>query len=183
MYAWLGTCDITEKISRKEGWIDIRYSTEGKATRKLIEQYQELKDFVFSKQGTIKFITLPTYSTVIYNKNKKHKKPEKFESSDSKILRELNELNGRIIELNKSLGRNTLQFHLDLRKNRSGRKPDLPSRKSIHWHLLKDGLHPKRALAKKWLRRLEIDIVSECWTDPEIVSLEVDPQEAQSAGL
>lgn len=183
VYVWLGTCDITEKISHRKGWIDVRYATEGEATRKIIKQYHKLQEFVFSKQGTVKFITIPTYSSVLYNKNKNHKQPDKFERSDKKISSEVNKLNEQIIELNNSLGRNTLQFHRDIIKNRPNKNKNKPSRETVNWHLLKDGLHPNKVLARKWLRRLELDIVSECWSDPDFVSLRVDPQEAQSTDL
>lgn len=89
------------------------------------------------------------------------------------MIEEINGLNQRIYDLNQSLGRNTLQFHLDIVKVR-GR-----GRQSFNYNLLKDGIHPDSQLSEKWLRRLELDIVNECWSDatPDVLTLNVDPQE------
>lgn len=43
-----------------------------------------------------------------------------------------------------------------------------------------DGLHSKRLLAQKWLRRLQFDIIKECWVNNEAFAIHVDPQELQS---
>lgn len=82
---------------------------------------------------------------------------------------EITGLNQQIDDLNQSLGRNTVQFHLDILKVR-GR---------FNYNLLKDGIHPDSQLSEKWLRRLELDIVNECWSDatPDVLTLNVDPQE------
>lgn len=93
--------------------------------------------------------------------------------TDKSIKEEIVLLNQQIFDLNQSLGRNTLQFHLDIVKVRG------QGRQSINYSLLKDGIHPDNLLSEKWLRRLELDIVKECWIDttPDLLTLKVDPQE------
>lgn len=174
LYIWLGTCDITKRISYSKGFIDKRYEGIGEATEKILVQYTRIKEFIFQKQGTIKFICVPPYSVSAYNKDRRHKHPEKFFDSDNFVKQEVQLLNRKIEELNTSLGRNTLKFQTDIIKTRSG------NRQSINYHLLRDGLHPKRILAKKWLRRLQLDVCKECWLDKETFSVHVDPQELQA---
>ncbi|CAC5383974.1 unnamed protein product [Mytilus coruscus] len=47
LYIWLGTCDITERISQSKGYIDKRYKNLGDATDKILVQYNRIKDFAF----------------------------------------------------------------------------------------------------------------------------------------
>lgn len=174
LYIWIGTCDITKKISSTKGYIDKRYQEFGEATNKILEQFDRIKDFIFQRQGTIKFICIPPYSASIYNRYRRHRHPERFQTTDDFIKEEVKHLNTRIQEYNTAIGRNTLKFQTDIIKTRSN------NRQSIHFHLLRDGLHPKRILAKKWLRRLQLDVCNECWLDNETLSIHVDPQELQS---
>lgn len=177
VYVWLGVCDITKKIHRGPGHrqrqIELRYNSLGAATTNILEQFDRIKNVVISKQGFLKFITIPVYSAKLYNTYLGHPNPENFETTDKFLIEEINGLNQRIYDLNQSLGRNTLQFHLDIVKVR-GR-----GRQSFNYNLLKDGIHPDSQLSEKWLRRLELDIVNECWSDatPDVLTLNVDPQE------
>lgn len=77
-------------------------------------------------------------------------------------------LNQHIEQINLQLGRNTLKFNADLRDTRRGKK-------RYFFELLPDGLHPGCFLAQRWLQRLELDIVRECFPPKDTV--EVDEQE------
>ena len=177
VYVWLGVCDITKKTRRdhnhRSQQIDLRYSSVGTATENIIEQFRRIQNFVISKQGSLKFITVPVYSAIRYNSYLGHPHAESFEATDKSIKEEIALLNQQIFDLNQSLGRNTLQFHLDIVKVRG------QGRQSINYSLLKDGIHPDNLLSEKWLRRLELDIVKECWIDTthDLLTLKVDPQE------
>ena len=61
-------------------------------------------------------------------------------------------------------------------KTRKGRGPQNNASK-----LLTDGVHPCEVLARMWLRRLELDIVKDCF-DPEL-QVAVDPQEVLAANF
>lgn len=171
VYVWTGTCDITKK--RSHHIVDLRYKEHGTATERIIEQYDKLITSVCSSGGFVKFICSPAYSCSIYNKQRHHQSTDGFKNTDSAIIKETDELNSRIKALNDQFGRNTLQFNLDLVKERSR------ARKSINFHLLKDGIHPDTILAKKWLRRLELDVIKECWIGDKFI-VSVDPQELLS---
>ena len=83
----------------------------------------------------------------------------KSQIQTTSLKKEVEALNKAIEETNTSLGRNTLKFQSDIIKTRSG------NRQNINFHLLKDGLHPKQLLAKKRLRRLQLDIVNSANTN------------------
>lgn len=104
----------------------MRYNSLGAATTNILEQFDRFKNFVISKQGFLKFITIPVYSAKLYNS---------YNLGTG--------LNQQIYDLNQSLGRNTLQFHLDIVKVR-GR-----GRQSFNYNLLKDGIHPDSQLSEK----------------------------------
>lgn len=170
VYVWTGTNDITKKHSNI---VDLRYREKGKATQCIIQEFERLITFVCSNGGFIKFICSPAYSCSIYNNRRRRKSTESFKVTDSVIIEETELLNSHIKGLNDRFQRNTLHFNLDLVKERSR------TRKSINFHLLKDGIHPDTILAKKWLRRLELDIIKECWISDNFV-VSVDPQELLS---
>ena len=46
----------------------------------------------------------------------------------------------------------------------------------INYSLLEDGLHPGYLLSKKWLRKLQLDMIKETYQHSDTVSA-VDPQE------
>jgi hypothetical protein len=47
VYIWLGTCDITDKISQSKGYVDKRYENVGDAIYKILAQYQRVTEFIF----------------------------------------------------------------------------------------------------------------------------------------
>lgn len=83
------------------------------------------------------------YSAKLCNSYLGYPNPENFETTDKFLIEEITGLNQQIYDLNQSLGRNTLQFHLDIVKVR-GR-----GRQSFNYNLLKDGIHPDSQLSEK----------------------------------
>lgn len=123
VYVWLSVCDITNKIHRgpdhRQRQIELRYNSLGAATTNILEQFDRFKKVVISKQSSLKFITIPVYSAKLYNFYLGHPNPENFEAcTDKFLIEEITCLNQQIYDLNQSLGRNTLQFHLDIVKVR-----------------------------------------------------------------
>lgn len=158
VYFWGGTCDITKKQGK---CIQIR----GKATdiiSAIVEELHRAKDFVLSQNCRIKFIGVPFYLISLYNDVKGHRNPTVFLDSDTEVVDLLNQ---HIEQINLQLGRNTLKFNADLRDTRRGKK-------RYFFKLLPDGLHPGCLLAQKWLRRLELDIVRECYPPKDTVEVE-----------
>lgn len=147
-----GTCDTTKKQGK---YIQIR----GKATDvipAIVEELHGAKDFVLSQNCRFKFIGVPVYLVSLYNDIKGHRNPTVFLDADTEVESQVDLLNQHIEQINLQLGRNTLKFNADLRDTRRGKK-------RYFFELLPDGLHPGCSLAQKWLRRLELDIVRECY--------------------
>ena len=107
---------------------------------------------MLSHNCRIKFIGVPIYLVSLYN----DVKPTVFLDSDKEVELQVDLLNKHIEEINTQLGRNTLKFNADLRDTRRGKKRH-------YFELLPDGVHLSHLLAQKWLRRLELDIVRECY--------------------
>lgn len=149
VYFLVGTCDITKKQGK---YIQIR----GKATDvipAIVEELHRAKDFILSQNCRIKFIGVPVYLISLYNDIKGHRNLTVFLDSDTKVESQVDLLNQHIEQINLQLGRNTLKFNANFARH--------PTRKeAIFFELLPDGLHPGCLLAQKWLRRLELDIVS-----------------------
>ena len=164
VYFWGGTCDITKKQGK---FIDIRGKS-GDIIPAVIRNLHRAKDFVLSHNCRIKFIGVPIYLVSLYNDVKGHLNPTVFLDSDKEVEFQVDLLNKHIEEINTALGRNTLKFNADLRDTRRGKKRH-------YFELLPDGVHPSHLLAQKWLRRLELDIVRECYLPTD--TLEVDDQE------
>lgn len=73
-------------------------------------------------------------------------------------------VNEHIELINLQLGKNTLKFNADLRDSRR-------EKKRYFFELLPGGLHPGYFLARKRLRRLELDVVRECYPPKDTVKL------------
>lgn len=124
--------------------------------------------FIPSQNCRIKFLVVPVYPVSLYNDIKGQKNPTLFLDSETEVESQANFLNQHIEQINLQLGRNTLKFNADLRDIRRGKK-------RYFFELLPDRLHPGCLLAQKWLQRLELDIVKECYPPKDTV--EVDEQE------
>ena len=64
---------------------ELRYSFVATATENIIEQFRRIQNFVISKQGSLKFITVPVYSAIRYNSYLGHPHAESFEATDKSI--------------------------------------------------------------------------------------------------
>lgn len=165
VYVWTGTCDITKRS--KGGAIEIRQSGE-EIPCKVVEAYNQIKDYVLKRSGRIKFIGVPVYSVSIYNRNRAKHTSDNWEA-DREVSLQVAHLNNSISTLNNGLGRSTLKFNADVIKCHK-------KKNTTNFKLLSDGLHPGQLLTKKWLRKLQIDIVKNCFTsNQDIICL--DPQE------
>lgn len=164
VYFWSGTCDITRKNKK---YIEVR-KTGSKVPDSIYEQFIRARDFVLSLNCRIKFIGLPIYLVSLYNDIRGHPYPVEFLDQDEEVEEQVNKVNDHIVALNQELSRHTLKFNADLRDNRH-------KNKKYFFELLEDGLHPGELLSTKWLRRLELDIVSECYATADTIV--IDQQE------
>ncbi|MES9881976.1 MAG: hypothetical protein ABW185_13950 [Sedimenticola sp.] len=170
VYVWTGTCDITRKSKSNRGKVVVRSSGD-KTINSVIQKYREILTFVLKRGGRVKFVGVPTYSVTLYNRHRNPRNTSSEAEADIEVDRQVRLLNSKIEELNKEIGRNTLKLNADLIKSRNHRN-------TVSFHLLEDGLHPGVTLARKWLRRIQLDIVREAFTstsnEDQIV---IDPQE------
>ncbi|MES9883913.1 MAG: hypothetical protein ABW185_23940 [Sedimenticola sp.] len=175
VYVWTGTCDITRRsTSNNRGTIVVR-SPGDRTINSVIEIYREIISFVLQRGGRVKFIGVPTYSVTLYNKHRDPRGASEEKKADEEVNRQIQSLNTNILELNSELGRNTLKFNADLVKSRT-------KRNTINFRFLTDGLHPDILLARKWLRRIQLDIVREAFASNED-EIFVDPQELEAFNL
>ena len=114
---------------------------------------------------------MPTYSLTVNNRNKRAEYSEDLHAESVQVNKQVCRLNSEFEELNRPLGFNTLKFDADLVKSR-------PGSSKISYNLLHDGLHPGLLLSKKWLQKLQIDIVkvTYCHFSTDSVPL-IDKQE------
>ena len=90
--------------------------------------------------------------------------PTVFLDSDKEVEFQVDLLNKHFEEINTQLGRNSTRIWETL----------VVGKKRLYFELLPDGVHSSHLLAKKWLRRLELDIVRECYLPTD--TLELDKQ-------
>ncbi len=173
VYIWTGTCDITHKGRHR--LLNIAH-WDNTSVHHIVNQLHRARDIVLKHNCTVKYITLPPQSVSIWNRQKSHQTKPSWDLADKQALAQTTKVNQEIDKLNTQLGRNTLKFHWDLFKTRKGR-----AAKCYIDKLCIDGIHPSPLLAEKWLRRLELDIIRECFI-PEL-TLAVDPQEVLAIDL
>ncbi|KAK3108931.1 hypothetical protein FSP39_019035, partial [Pinctada imbricata] len=168
VYWWTGTCDLTVKQGR---FIDCNLSRS--VITDTVKLYIEASAFVQQFQGCkIKFIGQPIYLVSLYNDICGHMLPTDFLDSDRILEQQVDKLNREIEHLNGNLGVTTLKFNADLRDCRH-------KGKNYFFELLYDGLHPDKLLSQKWLRRIQLDIIKECYQPKldDILDIQVDPIE------
>ena len=150
-----------------------RFNRSTLVVENIVSLYKEAHTFVTQFAGCkIKFIGQPNYIVSLYNDVHGHMKPTDFLESDEIIESRVNQLNKEIEILNQKQGVVTLKFNADLRDCRH-------KRKDYFFELLEDGLHPGPLLSQKWLRRIQLDVIRECYLPDieDILDIHVDPCE------
>ena len=87
VYVWVGTCDITKKISTR--YISVK-KTGDQTPAQLMRKFRDIRDYILSIGGKLKFIGLPIYSVSVYNDNKGHKDVTCFLTSDKEVASHVN---------------------------------------------------------------------------------------------
>lgn len=179
VYVWLGTCDLTLKISedvlvsvpgnsynnfrkRKTNFIELRHKTDREAVSYLQFQIDRIVSFV-SGFPTVKlvFLEIPPYSIEEWNLSKGHRDPTSFHSQDLKLAERISLVNEYISYVNEKVSVKSPRFKADLLKFRKSKKGDV-KRVSLSFSAYKDGVHPGPVLARCWMRKLVTQILVDC---------------------
>lgn len=183
IYIWLGTCDIT----RKEGKITQVRCWDNTIVDTITAQYRRAITIVSKFQDIkVKFIEIPCYSIVAYNRHKGHSNPDLFKNQDIEICRQVEALNANIRAINSEIGQSTLRFNKDITRRRKDtdnrKKKNNGVRISYKFSVFYDGIHPGTELALIWSRRLTEDINRSCFRvlPADILDIHVPEEDLQS---
>lgn len=181
IYIWLGTCNLTTRD--KNGYISLTSDNED-TVQFILDKYQEFMNIIRNyPQSKITFLEIPVYSIKKYNQKIKLKnesrrnrnnrecesntdsKTDNLEDHTSRLEQQITKINESIRYLNETLGSRSPNFslHLQNRRQRS-RGSKQPTEKYYNYNLYSDGLHPSRLLARTWLKEIEDQIQSDCWS-------------------
>lgn len=176
IYLWAGTCDLTEKRGK---FINLRHHS-NKSVNNIVEQYNRALKLVRKYKGAeIKFIDCPILSIVKWNKSRNHQNPAKYKSEDFQVTRQVKLLNSKILELNKSIGKNTIKISQYFFRGRKVKRGGV--RKSVRITInKKDGVHPGALFSLVITKHLLIDTYLECYhirQQSDIIQLHVEEEE------
>ena len=80
--------------------------------------YNEIIKIINRYPGTkVTFLETPVYSIKNWNESKGHKDPNVFVKQDENLSKQIYTLNGKVKEINNSLGTHSPDFSSDLRAN------------------------------------------------------------------
>ena len=108
----------------------------------------------------------PVYSIKNWNESKGHKDPNVFVEQDENLSTQIYTLNGKVREINNSLGTHSPDFSSDLRANdkyRCGKDRKLKTKQYYNFKLYSDGIHPDSLLSKTWLRKISEQAKRDFW--------------------
>ncbi|CAC5388963.1 unnamed protein product [Mytilus coruscus] len=163
-YIWLGTCDITN-LDRSTRLISLD-SDSNRNIRYIIRKFQELKEAITSRiiRSDIVFLEVPSISIQHWNYKKGHIEYQDYQEQDTHLEYQLDELNLEIRRLNGSENRSP-KFMQDLWRGSKGHNPKGKTTTYTNLSLLEDdGVHPKKILARLWLRRIATKALQDCFS-------------------
>ena len=164
-YIWLGTCDLTyyEKSTR---FISLETDND-RNIRYIVRKFKELKQLITAQfvRSEVVFLEVPSLSIQHWNHSRGHKNFKEFIEQDKKLELQLDQLNIKIRELNKSDNRSP-RFMLDLWRGSKGHNKKSVTKTYTDLNLLeKDGVHPKPVLARLWMRRIVTKVYEDCFSE------------------
>jgi len=163
LYVWMGTCNLTSKNKK---YISLK-SENDEEVDKIISKCNEIIKIINRYPGTkVTFLETPVYSIKNWNESKGHKDPNVFVEQDENLSKQIYTLNGKVREINNSLGTHSPDFSSDLRANdkyRCGKDRKLKTKKYYNFKLYSDGIHPDSLLSKTWLRKISEQAKRDCW--------------------
>ncbi|CAG2224175.1 unnamed protein product [Mytilus edulis] len=174
-----GTCDLTTKEGK---YIKLKFHN-NRAIKIIEDQYKRAISIIDSYQhAEIKFIDCPLISISNWNKSKGHKRPETYKVEDFLATKQIQELNGKIYELNRRLNKTSVKISKYFFRGRKRRKGQ--TRKSVNLSINnKDGIHPGRLLSLAITKNILLDTYTECFTidqESEFIQIRVEQEELNS---
>lgn len=168
VYIWTGTCDLTTRETVSVGLGKRRRLVKSKyvqlkssdAFSQLQRHLLMIKRYLEGKNVKLTFLHVPFYSIEMWNTLKKHPTPRSFKADDQKLSRTVSAINEFIDKLNKDMHTFSPKLNEDMRRTRKSKnkKP----RYSLRLTMLSDGVHPKKTLAKSWLKSVCRKIKRDC---------------------
>jgi hypothetical protein len=159
----MGTCNLTSKNKK---YISLK-SENDEEVDKIISKYNEIIKIINRYPGTkVTFLETPVYSIKNWNESKGHKDPNVCVEQDENLSKQIYTLNGKVREINNSLGTHSPDFSSDLRANdkyRYGKDRKLKTKKYYNFKLYSDGILPDTLLSKTWLRKISEQAKRDCW--------------------
>ncbi|CAG2190723.1 unnamed protein product [Mytilus edulis] len=179
IYLWSGTCDLTTKEGK---YIKLKFHN-NRAIKIIEDQYKRAISIIDSYQhAEIKFIDCPLISISNWNKSKGHKRPETYKVEDFLATKQIQELNGKIYELNRRLNKTSVKISKYFFRGRKRRKGQ--TRKSVNLSINnKDGIHPGRLLSLAITKNILLDTYTECFNidqESEFIQIRVEQEELNS---
>ncbi|CAG2220939.1 unnamed protein product [Mytilus edulis] len=164
LYVWLGTCDFTD-YSRCDKIITLKHNPE-EAASQLINNLKEFATLLAEYPGCkITFLEIPIFSIYIWNRLHDHPDPNRFKADDNTLIKQILVVNDQIRALNNDHSSRSPSFSADIYHPIScnSKNTHRHGRDLYNFNLYLDGIHPKSALARVWLRKLAHRIKLDCW--------------------
>ncbi|MES9904148.1 MAG: hypothetical protein ABW168_15920 [Sedimenticola sp.] len=158
MLIWIGTCDPTTKVGKT---ITLKVNQDeviDNAKKNLTSIKNKIVDS--TNNNTASFLHTPYYSIAKWNEFKGHPDPQSFLEDDIKLKGTIDSINSHIDDLNSELNTYSPKFNADLEKTRKPKQGK--TRRSVNFNLYRDGIHPREALAKVWLKNINRLIQQAC---------------------
>ena len=168
LYVWFGTCTLTSKT--KGGCISLS-SFSDEIIDSILTEIQKIRDIISRyPDSKLTILEVPLYSIIAWNKKRRnHPDLSQFVVQEQALEEQIVKLNREIRKVNTELHSYSPKFSSDLArtsKYRKGSKHDKSVRRVHHnFQLYKDGIHPIKILAITWLRKINDQIVLDCWPD------------------
>ena len=103
----MGTCNLTSKNKK---CISLK-SENDEEVDKIISKYNEIIKIINRYPGTkVTFLETPVYSIKNWNESKGHTDPNAFVEQDENLSKQIFTLNGKVREINNSLGTHSPDF-------------------------------------------------------------------------
>ena len=134
--------------------------------RYIIRKSKELKELITAQcvRSEVVFLDVPSLSIQHWNHSRGHKNYKEFIEQDKNLDLQLDQLNIKIRELNKSDNRSP-RFVIDLWRDSKGHNKKSVTKTYTDLNLLeKDGVHPKPLLARIWMRRIGTKVYEDCFS-------------------
>lgn len=162
-YIWLGTCDVAH-LDRSTRLISLD-ANNNRNIRYIVRKFHELRVAINFRVrfSDVVFLEVPSISIQHWNYKQGCTEYQAYKDQDTALEYQLDELNLEIQHLNGSQNRSP-KFMQDLWRGSKGHNKKGKTKTYTDLSLLEsDGVHPKKILARHWLRRIATKILQDCF--------------------